>query len=186
MSTENMRPDILTRSGQYFDFIDPSGYRLEVEDIAHGLSNCCRFAGQCKTFYSVAQHSVYLSRIVPEEDALAGLFHDCAEAFLGDVSKPLKRLLPDYQAIEKRIEAALFEKLGIPFPLPASIKKADRQMLYTEKCALMPPHYDVWAAADPEPTGIIVTPLWPDEAFAAFMERYRELCPPPTTSGQTS
>lgn len=172
-----LRPDILTRSGQYFNFLDPSSYRLDVEDIAHGLANCCRFVGQCKQFYSVAQHSVYVSRIVPEQDAFAGLMHDCAEAFLGDVSKPLKQLLPDYRAIEKRIEAVLFEKLGIPYPLPPSIKKADMQMLWAEQAAIMPHHDDEWSAADPTPTGVIVTPLWPDDAFAAFMERYMELKP---------
>lgn len=175
MSTANGRPDILTRSGQYFSFVEPEQYRLEIEDIAHGLANCCRFAGQCQTFYSVAQHSVYVSRIVPEEHALAGLLHDCAEAFLGDVTRPLKQLLPDYRGIEKRIEKVLFEKLGIAFPLHESVKKADRQLLYAEQRALMPGHDDEWEGVDKTETGTIVTPLWPDEAYDAFMERYREL-----------
>lgn len=169
------RPDILVRSGQYFNFLQPEAYRLEVEDIAHGLSNICRFAGQCREFYSVAQHSVYASRLVPPRDARAALFHDCAEAFLGDVSRPLKKLLPDYQAIEKRIEQVLFAKLGIPFPLPPAIKTADMRMLYTEQKALMPMHSDPWEGVDETPTGIIIHPLAPLEAFDAFMERAREV-----------
>lgn len=132
-SGHNMRPDILTRGGQYFNFLDPSAYRLDIKDIAHGLSNICRFGGHTREFYSVAQHSIYLSHIVPEEDAYAGLMHDCAEAFLGDIPSPLKRRLPDYKRIESIVEAALFEKLGIPFPLPASVKNADLVMLATEQ-----------------------------------------------------
>jgi hypothetical protein len=180
MKIETTRPDILTKSGQYFDFIHPERYRIEITDIAHALSNVCRFAGQCRTFYSVAQHSVYVSRIVPEEDAFAGLMHDCAEAFIGDVARPLKLMLPEYKVIEKRVERALFAGLGLPEKLPASVKLADRQMLLSEQAALLPPHDDQWSileGIDPAP-GIIVTPLWPDEAYAAFMERYYELRPP--------
>lgn len=177
MSKENTRADILTKSGQYFDFLNPERYRLEITDIAHALSNVCRFAGHCRTFYSVAQHCVYVSRIVPEEDAFAGLMHDCAEAFIGDVARPLKLILPDYKIIERRVETALFAALGLPAKLPASVKLADRQMLFSEQAALLPPHDDEWSileGIDPPP-GVIVTPLCPDEAYAAFMERYCEL-----------
>jgi hypothetical protein len=178
-NTEATREDILTKSGQYFDFVHPERYRIEITDIAHALSNVCRFAGQCKQFYSVAQHSVYVSRIVPEEDAFAGLMHDCAEAFIGDVSRPLKLMLADYRVIEKRVEAALFAGLGLPSKLPASVKLADRQMLASEQMALLPPHDDQWAVLEgiAPAIGIIVSPLSPDEAYAAFMDRYYELKP---------
>lgn len=179
MSTANGRPDILTRSGQYFNFLEPERYALEVEDIAHGLALCCRFVGQCRVFYSVAQHSVYVSHLVPEHLALAGLFHDAAEAFLGDVSRPLKRLLPDYRAIEERVERALFGKLGIPYPIPPAVKTADMAMLRLEQTNLCAHHSDAWDCDSyPMPTGIILnqsTALSPEEAFHAFMERYVEL-----------
>lgn len=165
------RPYILVRSGQYFNFLEPEAYRLEVEDIAHGLSNICRFAGQCREFYSVAQHSVYASHLVAPRDARAALFHDCAEAFLGDVSRPLKKLLPDYQAIEKRVEQALFAKLGIRFPLPPAIKTADVRMLYAEQKALMPLHGDPWEGIDETPIDFSIHPVSPLPAFLAFMER---------------
>lgn len=179
MSGMNWRSDILTRSGQYFDFNEPERYSIVIEDIAHGLSNCCRFVGQCRTFYSVAQHSVLVSHIVAEEHALAALMHDAAEAFLGDVSRPLKRLLPDYRRIEERVEQALFAKMGIPYPLAKEVKIADGQMLRVEQTALMPPHADSWDCDEhPWPQGIILnvkTALCPEEAFHAFMERYVDL-----------
>lgn len=188
MSTANGRPDILTRSGQYFDFLEPQRYELNIEDIAHGLAHCCRFVGQCRVFYSVAQHSVYVSRIVPDHLALAGLLHDAAEAFLGDVSRPLKRLLPDYRAIEERVERALFEKLGVHYPIPAEVKRADMQMLRREQVALMAPHSDTWDCdAYDMPVGILLSEasaLCPEEAFEAFMERYVELTEGPGRGGE--
>lgn len=171
VSSANGRRDILTISGQYFDFIHPDKYVLNVFDIAHGLSQICRFAGQCSRFYSVAEHSVYVSRIVPPEHAMAGLFHDAAEAFIGDVSRPLKQLLHDYKVIEKRVEASLFRQLQIPYPLPACIKHADMRMLRLEQSVLMPPHDDEWAScAGVESPDIEIHAYEPQTAFRVLHE----------------
>jgi uncharacterized protein len=172
-----MLPTIQCASGKYFDFLNPAGSHICIEDIAHALSHINRFTGHTRVPYSVAQHSYVVSCIVPYKDALAGLLHDAAEAYLGDVSSPLKQLLPEYKVIEHRVHAAIFEHFGLDPELPASVKEADLIALATERRDLMPnvdPH-DAW--------GVLarVKPLRPkvkvwdaDIARYMFLQRYYE------------
>lgn len=168
-------PTILLTSGVYFDFEAPDDSRFTIEDVAHGLAMTCRFAGQCRRHYSVAQHSVHVSHIVPPEHAYQGLMHDAAEAFVGDVAKPLKIMLPEYSVIEKRAEAAVFRRFNVATPLPPTIKEADIQMLVTEQHQLMKNRDDWEYCRGRKPLDLEI-PVWsPEEAKARFLDRFAEL-----------
>lgn len=169
-------PSILLHSGNYFYFCNPRESKFGIEDIAVGLSKLCRFNGQCRAFYSVAQHSILVSQIVPEEHALAGLLHDAAEAFIGDMVAPLKGLLPEYKAIEREIEAAIFERFGIKTPLDPCIKAADLVLLKTEQRDLMN-NSDAWQdVTDIAPLPQIIDPwVLPRRAQVEFLTRYFDI-----------
>jgi 5'-deoxynucleotidase YfbR-like HD superfamily hydrolase len=170
-------PEILTISGRYFSYVTPEASVFTIEDIAHGLSHVCRFAGQCREFYSVAQHSVLVSMIVPPHLALAGLMHDATEAFMGDVASPLKRLIPQYKEIEKRVERAIFERFGIALPLPIEVKQADLIALATEQRDLMTSHdRNVWVLTRGlDPLDVTIIPMDALAARRAFLARFQEL-----------
>ncbi len=182
--TPQVRPDILTFSGKYFDFLNPQNNEFNIYDIAHALSQVCRFAGHTRDFYSVAQHSVMVARICMRTAApfdiidhgRAGLLHDASEAYIGDITRPLKQLLPDYKVIEQRIEIALFSAFRIPYPLPKIVKHADLVMLATERRDLMPANNDEWQLiAGIEPLSEIINPWYPEKAEREFLLLWEEL-----------
>lgn len=169
-------PTILLQSGAYFDLLDPANSAFTIEDIAHGLSNTCRFAGQCASFYSVAEHCVLASHVVAPEFALQTLMHDAAEAFIGDVTRPLKSILPEYKVIERSVEAAIMQRFGIADWNVPEVKEVDLAMLATEQLAMMPKHGLDWTVLSGVTAASIEIAFWrPYTARAAFLERYAEL-----------
>ena len=172
-------PTILLASGNYFDFLAPEQSTFTINDIAHGLAHICRFGGQCSRFYSVAQHSVIASKEVPGPDAYAALMHDAAEAFVGDMAKPLKDLCPEYREVEKRVEAAVFHRFHVQMPLPPSVKEIDTVMLATEQRELMRNRDDWNYTRGRQPLDINIPPMTPAMAKNAFLVRFAEVAPTP-------
>ena len=167
---------VSTFSGNRFYPLRPHIDRVAIEDIAHGLAYQCRFNGQTKTFYSIAQHSLIVASLVPPPLRLAALLHDAAEAYLGDMVKPLKVLMPEFAALEDQVTAIIAATYGIGFSDYAPIKRADLIALATEKRDLMPHSVERWAYLDgiaPLP-GIIVA-MDPGEAKQCFLRRFHEL-----------
>jgi hypothetical protein len=82
-----------TCTGRRVHIASPLPDEIDIEDIAHGLSHTCRFAGHVPSYYSVAQHSLLVSEFVGDGNAMWGLLHDGSEAYLHDLTRPLKRVI---------------------------------------------------------------------------------------------
>jgi hypothetical protein len=171
---------IVTRSSQYFDYLRPHDYDYQIEEIAHALSNLCRFTGHGNKFYSVAEHSVLVSNIVPEEFALEALLHDATEAFVGDVASPLKALLPDYKVIEKNIYKCIANTFGIPMVMSKEVHEADNLAYWIERSQLcfttpdtLTPLLNKENAYRGNSVSLKVFP--PKEAYSNFLQRYVDL-----------
>jgi len=180
-----MIKSIVLQSGGLFDFESPHTSHFTIEDIAHNLSNLCRFNGGCDVFFSVAQHSVNVSRIVETRDALA---HDAAEAFYGDMTTWLKALCPDYRALLADGEHAVANRLGVHCEMGVDLKKADYLALAVERRHLFRNvklidsddgfhHIKDLALSevDAAEAAMAMTPWTPRFAKNAFLERWDEL-----------
>lgn len=170
---------IATYTGvQYFP-CDPRPEDVCVEDIAHALSNLCRFAGHVRSFYSVAQHSVLVAEQVSADLRLSALMHDAAEAYVVDVPRPLKHAhaMEPYRSFEAANMRVICEALGLPYEEAKEIKTADRRMLITEAEQLLQSGTTAWSASfgGIEPYPIVITPLKPEDAKALFLDTYNDL-----------
>lgn len=169
-------PYVSTVSGNRFYPLEPRIDRVCIEDIAHGLAYQCRFNGQTGEFYSVAQHSLLVSSLVPTDLRLAALLHDAAEAYLGDMVKPLKVLLPAFAAIEDQVGAIIAAAFQVDFSDYAPIKRADLIALATEKRDLMPRSAERWAYLDGiTPMAQRIVSMHPGEAKRAFLDEFARL-----------
>ncbi len=192
-STDTKTAWLATCSGQGFFPLAPRAEDVRIEDIAHGLAHSFRFAGQAVRGYTVAQHSIAVSRRVPEADALWGLLHDAAEAWLPDVPRPIKQLMSlavpllagsdnyhaivPFEVVECEILEAVAEYFGLPRPMPQSVKVADDRELARERRDLWDDRQPPWPGpvlAEPYPEAI----EWcrsPEDIEKIFLKRFGEL-----------
>jgi uncharacterized protein len=168
---------IQTYTGKQFWPLEPRLEDIDIRDIAHALSNLCRYGGHVEKFYSVAQHCVLVSQVVPREHALRGLLHDASEAYLIDVPRPIKRSegMEAYRIAEKRLEAAIYERFGLSAEDPKCIKTADNQLLRTEQRDLMKPAPAAWKDYRVGALEQTITPWPPFQARTVFLNRFDEL-----------
>ena len=158
---------IATATNKHF-YLDVRIEDIDIQDIATGLANECRFNGQIDNFYSVAQHSVYTSYLVAPEFALEALLHDASEAYVKDLPSPLKKLLPEYKLIELRVE--------LPENMSDEVHFADLMMLATEKRDLDIDADSNWLMLEGIPASdFAVNPLTPRQAKSLFLRRFNEL-----------
>lgn len=128
---------IRTFTGIYMNVFEPTIDMICIEDIAHALSNQCRFGGHLPEFYSVAQHSLLCSQLVSDKYKLQALLHDASEAYLLDIPSPIKRSLSNYKEIEDKLMLLIAEKFGFNYPLEKPVKNIDKKLLELEWNTLM-------------------------------------------------
>ena len=169
---------ITTVSNQSLDLLAPVPDYIHILDIAHGLALQCRFAGQIQEFYSVAQHSIMVSRLVPPEDALWGLLHDASEAYICDIVTPVKQtpLMTGYRMIEAAIMNAVRIRFRVPGDMPTSVKEADKIALATEFRDLRGYSDDAaQCAVGARAAAQRIDPVDWQTARRLFMDRFREI-----------
>jgi len=174
---------IVTSDGRPFYLNDPQPDDIHIEHIAHALANQCRWTGHVKSFYSVAQHCIDVSYIVGPELALTALVHDASEAYIGDISTPLKWLLEAeapglIKGIEDKIHRAIADKFGTIYPYPPEVKHADMVAAAMERRDLLTDwdqHGIDWIDGWPEPRDYPLFPVSPFTAKGAYIARFHLL-----------
>lgn len=171
---------IRTYSGHRFDPLATYPGFISIDDIAHALSNICRYTGHCSSFYSVAQHSVLVAKILKDDghDAnvqLQGLLHDATEAYMNDIARPVKLTeeMRPYREIEDRLERVIAQLWGFETLTPGPVKVADMVCLRTEMRDLMGDPQDWDIPCDPREWQIVPVP--PGAAKHEFLRWYFNL-----------
>lgn len=169
---------IETYTGRPFWPLKPTMDALSVIDIAHALSNQCRYSGHVRFFYSVAQHCCLLASWVGNHggDALTCLqvlMHDAPEAYLVDIPRPVKQFMPQYRVWDHAINDVIREWMGWKnLPIPSIVDELDTRIIVDERNALMDTaQSNEWGHRMP-PVGVEIVPWTPEEAEKAFLLQY--------------
>ena len=155
---------ILVHSGTLFDVFNPSMEDIKIEDIAHSLSNICRYGGHSPKFYSVAQHCVICSHKEGTiSEKLEFLLHDASEAYLADMPRPIKRNMKNYMEMEDSLLELIFKKFQLNFPLSDRVHEVDDVVLayeYRSFFEIKDENFEFWS---------------PEYSKKMFLDRYYEL-----------
>lgn len=170
---------IETYTGLAFDILETRPEMIQIDDIAHSLSQANRFTGHCRFPYPVAQHSRLGSYLVPEEYALQFLLHDASEAYLGDMNRPLKHFTKageEYRIVEAKLQTMIYMRFGCSPIEAAVVKEIDNQMLYAEKAFLMTnlPWTVKWSS-DEKAADVQIVETSFRENKRLFLERFYQL-----------
>jgi len=179
---------IETFTGKKFHILNPQPEEICIRDIAHALSNQCRWTGHVRQFYSVAEHSIHVSYLSGETsiERLSGLMHDASEAYLSDLARPVKHCTPigtSYFDVENNIMLAIAKKFQFCWPPPPKVKDADNILLYAEKETLMTglswkENEEDWEASPIKVPNWVYSRMsffYPEDAEKAFLALYREI-----------
>lgn len=154
-----------------------------IEDIAHSLSMLCRFNGHCKSFYSVARHSVYVSKLVSPENAMCALLHDASEAYFGDIITPVKNFFPQIREYEDKIYKIVANKYNLPLEIPQEVHDVDKNIVYYEAKELCRWNEEYWEQVNSHKIkNINSINFFPDSHINflidenMFLRRFNELC----------
>lgn len=173
---------IITYTGRKFWPLNPSPYDIDIVDIAHALSNICRFTGHVSRFISVAQHSVMVSDLCLNHQ-LFGLLHDASEAYLCDIASPIKHdpVFAPYRKAETKLQRMIIEKFGLIWKgiPPYEVSCVDEMIGASEGRALMPQHKGTFWYDDCNLFSLNISdaliPWFPQRAEEEFLERFSRL-----------
>lgn len=170
------------------DLVNPNPAEISFSEIARALSRIARFTGHTSRFYSVAEHCVNCVAVFSQhavgdiytephlrDIAQDILMHDAAEAYLGDVSSPLKRLIAgSYKPLERKMHAAIAARFNLGGTAPEWVKRVDLELLNAEKLTLMPEAGDWSCDVDVVPD-IEIWGLEPEIAERDFIHMAEDL-----------
>lgn len=177
---------MVTFSGLYINPVNPNPEKIKIEDIAHALSQLCRFGGHTNQFYSVAQHCCHVHDFMrdhfdcSENQKLAGLLHDAAEAYLVDLPRPVKGQIPQYKEIEYNLMQVIFRKFGVTESEDTHVlvKQADDAVLRSEAESFMPNGGKEWDWEGIDNRGFVIPSAWtPATAKHTFLRKFNALYP---------
>ncbi len=177
-------PWIQTYTGSRVTPLAFAGSMIWPDDIGHSLAMTCRFRGHCAPYYSVAEHCYRVALLLPPPLQPWGLLYDAAEAYLGDVPTPIKRVSAfvlgrrtvRYRTAERRILLAIARHWDLPWPIQEEVHRADLTLLATEARDLMPAVRLGLPTPDPLPERIV--PVSPERAECLWAEAYDRMVAP--------